>query len=167
MAQTRRTQDAALREVSAELKAFADYSRWVAQDAVGPTRLTWKERAEWADRLAGVIVGPQDEPAGKQHWRCPRCGTLDGPMSQGRCDICEDECNAWVSVVHYETHPCNACGLPYYERMGTYWLADDALWARVVGDDSIVLCPACFRRFADAAGVSFYWRAVEDREPGA
>jgi hypothetical protein len=66
-----------------------------------------------------------------------------------------------------DTHPCNDCGLPYYERVGTYWLADDALWARVVGDDSIVLCPACFRRRAVALGVSFYWRAVADREPSA
>lgn len=37
-----------------EFENFARYSRSVAADAVGPNRLTWQERAEWADGNAQV-----------------------------------------------------------------------------------------------------------------
>lgn len=60
-----------------------------------------------------------------------------------------------------DTHPCNDCGETYYERMGAvYWLASDELWAAVVGDTSIVLCPPCWGARARAAGVPFHWRAL-------
>lgn len=61
-----------------------------------------------------------------------------------------------------DTHPCNDCGRPYYERIGSYWLADDDLWRRVIGTDAIVLCPECFGRRANEAGASFHWRAADD-----
>jgi hypothetical protein len=38
--------------VECELRNFAAYSRSVASDTVGPRRLAWQERAEWAERLA-------------------------------------------------------------------------------------------------------------------
>jgi hypothetical protein len=60
MAQTRRTQDATLREISAELREFADYSRSVADAAVGQARFTWQDRAKWADRLAGDVLAALD-----------------------------------------------------------------------------------------------------------
>lgn len=26
-----------------------------------------------------------------EHWRCPDCGTLDGPITVRACDVCADE----------------------------------------------------------------------------
>lgn len=42
----------ALHELRNEMETFTTYSRAVASDAAGQARLTWQERAEWADRLA-------------------------------------------------------------------------------------------------------------------
>ena len=57
-----------------------------------------------------------------------------------------------------DTHPCHDCGKTYFERMGSYWLADDALWARVVGTDTVVLCPSCFAERAKVIGLLVHWR---------
>lgn len=69
-----------------------------------------------------------------------------------------------ASALPDDTTPCNDCGFPYYERMGSYWLADDDLWWRIVSDDSIVLCPGCFATRAHLAGVPMHWRAVREGE---
>lgn len=61
-----------------------------------------------------------------------------------------------------DTTPCHDCGLTYYERLGSYWLTDDALWQRIVGDDSVVLCPRCFVLRGRAIGVSVSWRAAQE-----
>jgi hypothetical protein len=88
MAQTRRTQDATLREVSEELAAFAHYSRSVVHDAVGLTRLTWQERAEWAERLAGDVLAALD--------------AMPGPT----CSNCAGDGMVWT---HEGNVPCPAC----------------------------------------------------------
>jgi hypothetical protein len=41
----------------AELRNFAQHSRAVVADAVGLARLTWQERAEWADACADAARG--------------------------------------------------------------------------------------------------------------
>lgn len=63
---------------------------------------------------------------------------------------------------HADTHRCRDCAVPTSYAIGSYWLADDDLWNRVVGDNSIVLCPACFHDRAEAQGVAVSWRAHED-----
>jgi hypothetical protein len=40
-----------------ELLNFAHYSRAVSSECEGQRRLTWYERAEWADRLAALAKG--------------------------------------------------------------------------------------------------------------
>lgn len=61
--------------------------------------------------------------------------------------------------------PCADCGDQGSEDAGygglSYWLADDELWARVVGRDDIALCPGCFSARARRAGVSLGWKALE------
>lgn len=61
-----------------------------------------------------------------------------------------------------DTHPCADCGEPYFERMGSYWLASYDLWAEVVGTDQIALCPSCFGSLAQFLGTTFHWEAVRD-----
>lgn len=46
----------ALAELRDELSNFADYSRAVAADAAGQTRLAWQERAAWAQRLTATAT---------------------------------------------------------------------------------------------------------------
>jgi hypothetical protein len=59
---------------------------------------------------------------------------------------------------------CADCGDQGTDTRGygdlTYWLTDDDLWDRVVGDDTIVLCPRCFTDRSSDAGISISWRAV-------
>lgn len=60
-----------------------------------------------------------------------------------------------------DTTPCNDCGEHYYERMGSYWLADDELWADVRGDGcECVICPRCFATNARKQGILIHWEAV-------
>lgn len=61
-----------------------------------------------------------------------------------------------------DTHPCSDCEQPYFERLGSYWLTDDALWYAVVSRDDVALCPACFVDRARRLGVHLHWVAVED-----
>lgn len=45
--------------------------------------------------------------------------------------------------------PCTDCGRDYYDpERGAFWVSDE-LWALVVGDDTIALCPRCFVNRAD------------------
>jgi hypothetical protein len=66
---------------------------------------------------------------------------------------------------HGDVHPCADCGVPTSEATGSYWLASDELWARVVGDDSIVLCPRHFHDRAEQRGILVSWRAIEEAGP--
>jgi hypothetical protein len=65
-------------------------------------------------------------------------------------------------VQHAEVHRCVDCDLPTSYAIGSYWLADDALWAEVVGEDELVLCPACFHDRAQAKRIAVMWRAERD-----
>jgi hypothetical protein len=49
--------DVLARDLPAELRNFGDYARAVAADSVGPHRVTWQERAEWADACAAAAEG--------------------------------------------------------------------------------------------------------------
>lgn len=53
---------AALSEVEDEMADFARYCRSVAEDAMGLNRLTWAERAEWAERIAALASRETDQP---------------------------------------------------------------------------------------------------------
>lgn len=53
---------------------------------------------------------------------------------------------------------CEDCTRPVAERVGSYWLADDELWAAVVGEE-LILCPRCFGLRAERAGVGICWQA--------
>jgi hypothetical protein len=59
---------------------------------------------------------------------------------------------------HDDTHACRDCRRTYYQRMGSYWLADDELWAKVVGGEQVALCPACFAERARKVGLHIHWR---------
>ena len=63
---------------------------------------------------------------------------------------------------HSDVHRCEDCGVPTSRPIGSYWLASDELWAQVVGDDTIVLCPSCFTGRAEAKDIHVSWRAVVD-----
>lgn len=63
---------------------------------------------------------------------------------------------------HADIHRCTDCAVPTSYAIGSYWLADDPLWARVVGTNLIVLCPACFVDRAEAKEINVSWRAHED-----
>lgn len=65
---------------------------------------------------------------------------------------------------HDNVHCCEDCGLPTCYAIGSYWLAPDALWQRVIDTTTVVLCPACFHDRAQAAGFAVSWRAVVDHE---
>jgi hypothetical protein len=49
--------DVIARDLPGELRNFAEYARAVAADSMGPHRLTWAERAEWADACATAAEG--------------------------------------------------------------------------------------------------------------
>lgn len=71
------------------------------------------------------------------------------------------------STRHGDVSPCADCAMPTSETTGSYWLASDDLWGRVVGDDTIVLCPRCFHDRAEAEGIFVSWRAVEEEDQHA
>jgi hypothetical protein len=49
---------------------------------------------------------------------------------------------------------CHDCGV----RQPIVWSAPDGLWLRLVGRSGGVLCPACFDRRAQQAGLLLRWR---------
>lgn len=48
---------------------------------------------------------------------------------------------------------CHDCG----RRVDQVWTADDALWARLLGDDPGPRCIGCFNKRAFAAGLFVRW----------
>lgn len=93
------------------------------------------------------------------------CGHVE--VDQGKTHECDgrDVCSSTprqVLVVdhrHVDVHRCADCTLPTSAAIGSYWLASDELWERVVGDEAVVLCPFCFEARARALGISISWRA--------
>ena len=66
-------------------------------------------------------------------------------------------------VFNWATWPletCQDCGRRNMSRVGSYWLAPDDLWNEVIGRASGILCPDCFTRRANAAGIRIHWTAV-------
>lgn len=66
----------------------------------------------------------------------------------------------WIFIRRYECEICQACGRPVGRCTGSWWEADDAMWAHVVGNPQGVLCPPCFTAKADEAGVPVHWKVV-------
>jgi hypothetical protein len=93
------------------------------------------------------------------------CGHVE--VDQGKTHECDgrDVCSATYRQVlvveqqHGDVHRCADCALPTSAAIGSYWLASDELWERVVGDEPIVLCPLCFEARAQALGIAVSWRA--------
>lgn len=72
-----------------------------------------------------------------------------------------DAALAALGIVDDDTTPCIECGETYFERIGSYWLADDELWAEVMGDGcDCVVCPRCFARKAAEQGIPVLWQPV-------
>lgn len=59
---------------------------------------------------------------------------------------------------------CDRCGQSVAVGIGSYWVTDDDLWHRVVGNISPppILCPHCFTTLAGLAGASIGWVAKVD-----
>lgn len=69
----------------------------------------------------------------------------------------------WTAIGEVDdTTPCHDCGQTYYFNIGSYWLADDALWQEVVGDGQFALCPGCFAERATVKSIPMHWRAVRE-----
>ena len=57
---------------------------------------------------------------------------------------------------------CHDCG----KRQPVVWTADDAVWAEFARPDNQPLCPDCFDKRADRAGVLLRWvPQVDYRRP--
>ena len=60
---------------------------------------------------------------------------------------------AWDCLVRgYYGEACQVCGRRY-----VLWRADDALYARVLGNNRGLFCPSCFDAKARAKGVNMMW----------
>jgi hypothetical protein len=69
----------------------------------------------------------------------------------------------WHSMVRrYRYELCMHCGRPVGPHTGSWWLAPDELWLRVIGDPTGVVCPPCFTHAADEIGVRVRWDAVQE-----
>lgn len=69
----------------------------------------------------------------------------------------------WHYVIRrWATEICRTCGGRVGRATGSWWRADDALWAEVVGAPNAVLCPRCFTEAADRRGIPVRWEAVRD-----
>ena len=64
------------------------------------------------------------------------------------------------NALTYEAEICFDCGRKNIGRSGTYWLADDELWLEVMGSPHGVICPGCFTRRSNAAGIPIHWKPV-------
>jgi hypothetical protein len=97
------------RDLPDELRNFAAYSRSVAGDTVGPARLTWTERAEWADACATAAEGAVEALTRCGRWasRLPPKGGSSrmGTIERRECGRCGTEVRAGKRT-HF-------CGEPY------------------------------------------------------
>jgi hypothetical protein len=69
----------------------------------------------------------------------------------------------WHYIVRrYRYEICKRCGRPVGPCTGSWWSANDLLWAAVIGDPHGTVCPPCFTAAADSKGIPVRWEAARD-----